>query len=306
MGTQGSRPVHSGATRCRTAMFVLLICLPVGALAASTVQGTVSELPKSLAQQGWQYQSDAEGNVYYYPPQPLSTADEGKEAAVSDVAQQDISRLLLERGWMLETNAQGDTLLRPIRPPTPPDIHELLRQRGWRVLTDMDGNTLLMPIRPAASEPIATTSTAPPGHASPEAAAADPPPVGNPTDSFRQALEEKGWTVRMHSDGSMIVYPPAVTPPAAPIREAPDTTLSGYCEGITLAAEEVQLPVDSAEKARLLSTAWIANFGRANHAVGKVREVNQLFIVSIVDAVGPHPLHNQLVVREDGTIIALH
>ena len=108
-------------------MFVLLICLPVGALAASTVQGTVSELPKSLAQQGWQYQSDAEGNVYYYPPQPLSTADEGKEAAVSDVAQQDISRLLLERGWMLETNAQGDTLLRPIRPPTPPDIHELLQ-----------------------------------------------------------------------------------------------------------------------------------------------------------------------------------
>ncbi len=306
MRIMASRPIHFETARCRTAVFALLISLPFGALAASTVQGTVSELPNLLEQQGWRYQSDAEGNVYYQPAQPLTAADQGKEVAVSDVAQVDLRRLLLERGWLLETNAQGDMLLRPIRPPTSPDIREMLRERGWRILTDMDGNTLLMPMSPAAIEPVATAGAASVGHAEPAAAAIDQLPAGKPTARFRQVLEEKGWTVRMNSDGSMIVYPPPAAVEAPPIREAPDITPTGYCEGITLVAEEVQLPVDSEEKALILSTAWMAQFGQADYAVGKARKVNQLFVVSIVDAVAPHTLRNQLLIRENGTIIALY
>lgn len=306
MRIDASRPIHSETARCTTAVFSLLICLPFGALAGSPLQGTVSELPNLLEQQGWRYQSDAEGNVYYQPARPLTAADQGKEAAISDVAQVDLRRLLFERGWLLETNPQGDMLLRPIRPPTSPDIHEMLRERGWRILTDMDGNTLLTPMHPAATEPVASASKARVRRAEPEANPIDQPPAGEPTTRFRQVLEEKGWTVLMNSDGSMMVYPAAANLQAPPIREATDTTPSGYCEGITLIAEEVQLPVNFEEKAQLLSTAWIANFGRADYAVGKARKVNQLFVVSIVDSEPPHTLHNQLVVRENGTIIALY
>ena len=161
MRINASRSIRLETARCPTAVFALLICLPFGTLAGSTLQGTVSELPKLLEQQGWQYRSDAEGNVYYQPSLPLSTADQRKDAAVSNVAQVDLRRLLFERGWLLETNLQGDMLLRPIRPPTSPDIHEMLRERGWRILTDMDGNTLLMPMHPAVTEPVATGSQAP-------------------------------------------------------------------------------------------------------------------------------------------------
>lgn len=79
MRIDANRPIHSETARCTTAVFSLLICLPFGALAGSPLQGTVSELPNLLEQQGWRYQSDAEGNVYYQPARPLTAADQGKK-----------------------------------------------------------------------------------------------------------------------------------------------------------------------------------------------------------------------------------
>ncbi|MGB5198843.1 MAG: hypothetical protein WBR56_02960 [Sedimenticolaceae bacterium] len=306
MRMETSRPSRFETACYCGVVTALLICSPSSAMAASPELGTAPEIPKLLQQQGWRNQTDADGAVYYHLPQPSVAADEAQDAVVSNVDQLDIRRLLLQRGWRIETDAQGDMLLLPVRPPTPPDIHQMLRERGWRILTDVDGNTLLMPMAAGAIEPTGSAGDVPTRHPEPAPAAFDQPVTGEPTVQFRQALEAKGWTVRTESDGSMIVYPPASAPQAPRFRATHDAIQYGYCEGVMLVAEEIPLPIDSEKKAQLMSTAWIAQFGQAGDAVGKARKVNQVFLVSIVESEAPHALRNQLVVRENGSVIALY
>jgi hypothetical protein len=182
----------------------------------------------------------------------------------------------------------------------------MLRARGWRVLTDMDGNTLLMPLAASAREQPGPAAAPPVRRGEPDKVAVDQPAGEQPAARFRQALEEKGWRVRTEPDGSMIVYPPLPASSVPQARESVAVAPRGYCEGITLTVEEVRPPVDSEEKAQLLATAWIAQFGQAGYEVGKSRRLNQVFVVSIVESAAPHALRNQLVVREDGSIVALY
>jgi hypothetical protein len=260
-----------------------------------------------LEKQGWEDHAGADGSVYYHPPQPVGASDQVEQPATTDVDEVDIGRLLLERGWRLETNARGDMLLIPVKPPAPPDIVQMLRERGWRILTDVDGNTLLMPLATAAGEPVEPTGRAQAQVAAAVPTAGDQPAASEASAQFRQALEGKGWRVWNASDGSMIVYPPASAPQASlPPRPSETYDSNGYCEGIELAGEEVDRPVDSEEKAKRLAGAWIAQFGRAGDEVGKARAVNQVFVISIVASAPPHSLRNQLVVRENGSIIALY
>lgn len=286
-----------------TKLIAILICLSFSALAGSADLGTAPQLPELLEQQGWRNQSDAHGNVYYHPPKPSKAAGQAEEAIASEIAQVDIPRLLLERGWRIETNVQGDMLLLPVKPPAPLDIDQMLRERGWRILTDVDGNTLLMPLAPTATKPAGTDGAAPTSYAEPAPATVEQPVMREPTAQFRQALEGKGWTVQTGSDGSMIIYPPASALQAPRTREIAGY---GYCEGILLAGEEVQRPIDSEEKAKMLSVAWIALYGHADYEVGKARRINQVYVVSIVESAPPHTLRNQLVVREDGRVIAVY
>lgn len=297
MNTKAAGPGRCASVTGPTILIAMLLGWSFGASAATAGQGTAAQLPQLLEQQGWGYKSDADGNVYYYPPRPVAT-DDAQAASASDLNQLDIPRLLLERGWRIESNARGDMLLRPVSPPAPPDIDQLLRERGWRILTDVHGNTLLMPLAPAA-QPAPVAAARPQAVPAPLAA----PSADEPKAQFRRALEDKGWAVRTEPDGSMIVFPPALEPQS---RAQQAATAHGYCAGITLAGEDVERPIDSEEKARRLSTAWIAQFGQADFAVGKARRINQLFVVSIVASAPPHALRNQLVVREDASIVALY
>jgi hypothetical protein len=304
MNTKAGRSRRFTAAKGRTIVIVMLLGWFLNGFAAAAEQGTAAQLPQLLEQQGWRHESDAQGNVYYHPPRSGAT-DDAQEAIVSDLNQADIPRLLLERGWRIETNARGDMLLRPVSPPAPPDIDQLLRERGWRMLSDVHGNTLLMPLAPAAA--ASAEPAAPPR---PQAAPAPAPGAASPTEEpraqFRQALEDKGWTVRAEPDGSLTVFPPAFAPQAPRPDAARAATGHGYCAGITLAGEEAERPIDSEEKARRLGTAWIAQFGQADYEVGKARQINQVFVVSIVESTPPHSLRNQLVVREDASIVALY
>lgn len=294
------------AIRC-TLLSAVLACLPFRTFAISPEGASPAGIPALLEQQGWRYTAGADGSAYYHPPQAAAVPGAAQDTGPPDVVDRaQLRRMLRERGWRLEADAQGNLFLIPIRPPTPPDINRMLRERGWRVLTDTDGNTLLMPV--ASPTPAAPTAPAAPPAGSAEAtqAAVDQPSDEEPAAQFRRALEDKGWSVRAESDGSMIVYPPVSASPEPGDAEGPGATPRGYCEGITLTVEELRLPVDSEEKAQLLATAWIAQFGQAGYEVGRTRRVNQVFVVSIVESAAPHALRNQLVVREDGSIVALY
>ena len=297
MHIAASRPGRSEPTRYCSILLAALVCAWLGTVAATPGQGTASQLPELLENQGWQRQADDDGSIYYHPPQQAAAAEQAEENVASDQGEVDIPRLLLERGWRIETNARGDMLLIPVRPPTPPDIDQMLRERGWRMLTDVDGNTLLMPLAPAATGQTAAVPVE-------EPAAPALTGVDQPAAQFRRALEEKGWRVLGGPDGSMMVYPPTSASMAQPPREAFDS--NGYCAGITLAGEEIERPIDSEEKAGRLAGAWIAQFGLAGDEVGALRALNRVFVVSIVESVPPHSLRNQLVIREDGSIIALY
>lgn len=290
----------------RSTLVAVLICLSHSALAASSGQGPAAQLPKLLEQQGWQHQSDGDGNIYLHPPQSASAAERPQGAITQDVRPPDVERLLLDYGWRIEADAHGDMLLLPVSPPAPADIDQMLRERGWRILTDVDGNTLLMPTASSAIEPAGPTNVRQPQPVEPAPPDAGQPQASEPAAQFRRALEEKGWIVSTESDGSMVIYPPASARQEPMPHEGHNITGNGYCEGITLIGEEFDHPVDSEEKAKLLAGAWIAHFGQAAYVVGQAEKVDRVFFVSIVDSAPPHTLRNQLVVRADGTIVALY
>ena len=71
-------------------------------------------------------------------------------------------------------------------------------------------------------------------------------------------------------------------------------------------AATVEQPIDSEEKARCLSTDWIMQLSQAGYDVGLARWVNQMFVVRIVESAPAHRLRHQLVVSEEGRIIAMY
>ena len=148
------RPGRLNAAVRRTLAMAVPAFLSFSAFAVSPERVIPSQIPVQLEQQGWQHSSGADGAAYYRAPQPPAATVASQDRSAADLDQAELRRMLRERGWRLETDAQGNLLLIPVRPPTPPDIHQMLRARGWRVLTDMDGNTLLMPLAAPAPEQI--------------------------------------------------------------------------------------------------------------------------------------------------------
>jgi hypothetical protein len=237
-----------------------------------------TDLLQMLEQQGWQAQSGADGSLIFRPPTtaPEQKADVGGSKVPTTTkptpaTASDVERLLLERGWRMETDAAGNTLLLPAQTPRP-------------------SNQSLDSVSPTTTEDVA--------------AAADP------FVQFQRSLSEKGWLVKSASDGSILVYPPARKEVSQAGKRDVGSTRRGYCAGIDLTAvqqQEVLLPIDSPEKAFRLATDWIANFGHADHAVGRIRRINQVYSVSVVDTEPPFHLRNQLIIRSDnGRVIAVY
>ena len=61
----------------------------------------------------------------------------------------------------------------------------------------------------------------------------------------------------------------------------------------------IRLPLDSWEKAHQLTLSWIELSGRDDLLPGKIRNINKVYLVSVVSRIPPHVLRHQLVFRED-------
>ena len=257
------------------------------------------EVRTVLEQRGWSVHTDAQGNLVLQPTAP------GQEGTSGD----DLSRLgalLGERGWRTSRDEQGNLLLFPPEPssqaqvePTPlpatenrlEDLKNALDARGWRTEWDQAGNLVLIP----------------PGQAvrgqGGEDRGGDERIQATDTQTLEQRLRQRGWTVERDAEGALLVRPPA---PAA----APGASATGQgCQFVTPEALHqggIHLPVDQWQEAHDLANAWISRFGGEGLTVGKIRHINQIYLVSIVEPSQPFKLRNQLAIRvADGAVIAL-
>ena len=269
--------------RSRRAYLSVLALIPAllatNTLAEQSSAPAGNDLIRLLEQQGWQARTGSDGSIIFSPPTQAATETEAAPQP-------------------------GDTLSEP-RPAAAPEVERLLRQRGWRTQTDASGNTMLMraplktqgghtaekPTPEISSEPAETTAST------------------TPFNQFRRSLKDKGWRVETAKDGSLTIYPPVQPPEMQTTQRTATASQRGYCQGAkltTVGQHEVTLPINTHDEAARLATDWIANFGQADHLVGRIRRINRVYSVSIVEDQAPHHLRNQLIIRaEDGGVIAI-
>lgn len=216
-----------------------------------------------------------------------------------------LQQALTERGWHANLAPDGSLLVYPpgtnkrkAAPPTPrtgfDDLRVALEPHGWGVHQQTDGSLVLLP----ASRAPATDAT---GDEPVQGAQEEVVPASD-LKRLRSVLKARGWWVEDGAGGGLTLYP----------RERDDTreqgltsSLQGYTP-LTLAVADLALPVDTWNEANRLANAWLAMSGRGESelAVGRIRKVNHVYLVSIVERKRPHRLRTQLAIRApDGWLI---
>ena len=280
---------------------VAILFPPLAATAAdgTIVQNDLDRLQGRLEEHGWKVERSPSGDLLLWPPgqdtrgRPVQvkTVDDGRIPA-TDL--QSLQQALKEKGWRVEKDAKGDLLVYPADGSAAEvtaatveqesdrlvDLQALLAASGWRVEKRAQGDLVLYP----APSPVAATS---------QTRTLDI----EQTDlvAVKSALDRAGWRTERREDGSLILYPrsdrssEAVSAPADPVSTG-----------------RVKLPVDNWKEARLLANYWIGQQADKNLSPGKIRKVNWIYLVSIVDKSPPYRLKNQLAIRSrDGRVVPL-
>lgn len=273
-----------------------LSLIPVGAAAAgsdSVMTGDLDALEKKLAPLGWRVERSPAGDLLLWPPAEKAPARQAP-AVGERIGSNDLQRLqadLERKGWQVERDRDGSLLLYPggrgsnatgSEPAAPlDDIRALLAASGWVVEKREGGDLLLYPGSPSSP-------TAPPP------AAAE---VGQTDlDAVEKAVEQAGWRAERKEDGSLILYP----------RSAASTTVRA-AEQDPVSAGRVTLPIDSWKEARLVGLHWLRLQQDDTLTLGRIRKVNWIYLISIVDKSPPYRLRNQLAIRsQDGRVVPIY
>jgi hypothetical protein len=291
----GNRFALSRAGACS---LVVLLGLPLLAFGDQTPYGTVVEVGQShaleaaLKRHGWRVERDSEGGILLYLPssEPAGELDEPLRAKAQD-------RTEPPGHWIEADDLEG--------------LQRALEAQGWQVQRSVEGDLLVFPVDPTGGESMSPALDPGPGPSE----AVDEPSTPSATREIRTASEiidatdldalqaaaaERGWAHRREADGSLVLVPPGFSP------EPGD---GGSCQiGMVRVsgAEEVPLPVDTADRATRLAEFWLRERGASSLSIGRVRQVNRLFLVSVVEHEEPFFLHTQLVVRvDDGCLMAI-
>ena len=294
----GNRFALSRAGACS---LVVLLGLPLMAFGDQTPHGTVVEagqshaLEAALKRHGWRVERDSEGGILLYLPssEPAVENDEPLAAKTQD-------RTEPPGDWIEAEDLDG--------------LQRAFAARGWRVQRSPEGDLLVFPVDRAGGESMSPMAPALDPEPGPSEAVDEPstpsatreigiaPEMIDATDLdvLQAAAAERGWVHRRETDGSLVLLPPGVSP------EPGD---AGSCQiGMVRVsgAEEVPLPVDTADKASRLAEFWLRERGASSLSIGRIRQVNRLFLVSVVEHEEPFFLHTQLVVRiDDGCLMAI-
>ncbi len=296
---------HRGLTAWVGPAVLLATLLGTGVHAATGTADT--ELERQLIEQGWQASPDEAGNTLLHPPARIAPETTDPVPPVAQ-ATPDLQQLLRQRGWVIRESAAGTTLQLLLDPPSTPaaatqeslptagsraqDVYRMLEARGWRVRQDASGNTLLIPT-PGAESSQSGDATVAEGQA------------GDSMADFRDTAEAAGWRIESSADGSLIMYPPGKS------ADQRDTTATDHgCAGTptaSVAEGSTGLPIRDEASARQLAREWLTERHPTGRIVGRVRQINRIFVVSIVGSTPPYPLRNQLVIRGDsGHIVQIY
>ncbi len=188
-------------------------------------------------------------------------------------------------------------------------LQEAAQQRGWRTRRNAAGDLLLYPpgkgVTQAADERGSAGGTA----VREGDASGDVILPATDLDRLEQTLRARGWRTRRTPDGDLILQPPQKSPPAnASAAESAPASEPGcrYQRLAPVRDGRIALPVDSWQKARRLAEAWLAENGDTHLQPGRIRRVNRLYIVSLVDDSPPYRLRRQLVIYiPDGRVLAI-
>lgn len=200
---------------------------------------------------------------------------------------------LKDTGWSVQREADGSLILeaKDLKGSTQenstktedqwPQLQNKLQAAGWLVEREADGSLRLAP--------PATDTLAKPEVVT-EATETD---EDDSFQSMQQKLKDAGWGVSNSPDGSVLLYPPDRSKPEA-------------CPGIALTAN-VTLPVDSWKEAHDIAQGWLNEQSPFNAAVGKIRKILGVYLVSIVSDTAPFSLIQQVAIRShDGALIILN
>lgn len=224
-----------------------------------------------------------------------------------------IKDTLERRGWEVREGNEGELLLFPATPSESNDDDSLalsepdsatdainlnaleteLQPHGWKTQRDSEGNLLLYPPEPQGDSTASLATTASDEN------------VSENLDQLDDLLQQRGWTTQRDEDGSLLLFPATHSASTSGFTV---TTLE-HCQfgSLTLASETaVTLPVNDWSEAHALAVAWLEQQPETDLQVGKIRQVNRIYVVSMVDKAAPHALSRQLVINSsDGRVIAL-
>ncbi len=283
------------------------VCGPAAAEEGAIALRDFSGLQDELRRHGWRVEQSPQGDLLLWAP---SDADESgrrpvrlKRTAVpagEQIPATDIDRLekrLSEGGWVVQRDESGgllvqrsdDTLTETAkvakagkaekagRDGRLDELRALLGASGWRVAREARGDLLLYP---KSETPVVKKDV--------DIQLSD-------RSGLKSALTAAGWKVLEKRDGSLLLYPESAqsseeSPAAGPVADG-----------------KVNLPVDSWKEAHDIAQWWLVQHAPGEGLmVGKVRKVNWVYLVSIVEESSPFRLNNQLAIREqDGTVVPL-
>lgn len=209
---------------------------------------------------------------------------------------------LKNRGWNINKEEDGTLVLTPKVPSKKAinkengeidqwqQIQQKFIKAGWEVERDADGSIRLYPQQkqPATSDVKKLSKE-------------NNTIINIENSSFISAdmqkqLREKGWGVTNNSDGSILLYPPEQAPSAIP----------KPCYG-SATTVNIDLPVNTWQEAHDIAQGWLLDNSIGNAAVGKIRKIINVYIISIVANKSPYTLMHQVAIRSnDGAVILLN
>lgn len=220
--------------------------------------------------------------------------------ALESESSNDFQQALKSKGWDVKQSQDGTLTLRPPQQVNVGDetdvgtemvssetsrlpveaLQKRLEAAGWIVSRDTDGSLVFH--RP---EKIKQNS---------KQASSEELPAG--LDSL---LSNPHWRVKKSADGSLLLYPQE--PEVDKKFDSAQIT-----QGVSVIAK-LKLPVDEWSEANSIARAWLESTGDSSLAIGKIRKILRVYLVSIVQNEAPFALQHQIAIRQsDGNVIVLN
>ena len=229
---------------------------------------------------------------------PLAQA--GTDVPLTDSLRQS----LLSQGWQEYQASDGSVIYRQPSSRAATDNSSVaatpskLRQfgdalggRGWHVEWDQEGSLVLRPQRPEASASDQKAESA----------------AGVQETPLPDLTGFDYWRIERDSDGALLFHPLPKSPVNDPVSPGEAEAPAGACVGHQFPIDPAALPVETWSAVQGLAQSWVDAYGREGLQVGRIRHIQRVYLVSLVDSTPPYRLEHQLAIRQsDGRVMLLY